>query len=252
MKRKTSPEYSALLQAIRAILKKQKITYADLASRIKVSEATVKRIFTSHDAAFSRIIEICAAIGISFSDLVQESQERKESVFSLSEEQEQFFAKNPNYFGYFNELFHSTPQEIQSRKNLTSRSTAKYLKKLDEMKLIDWLPSNRIALKVQGTQNWLHGGPLQKQFIQEDNISFIKYLNQQVGKEKHFFTTSDRLIHPETLQSFLVEQRALTQEYRKRAYRDEVCYPRNALLQAKWLFGIAPYAKDWSLYIKNL
>jgi DNA-binding Xre family transcriptional regulator len=44
---------------LQGVLKARGMTYADLASRMEISEPTVKRIFAGHDCKLSRLLEIC-------------------------------------------------------------------------------------------------------------------------------------------------------------------------------------------------
>jgi DNA-binding Xre family transcriptional regulator len=247
-------EFQMLLSTARQIMKARRMTYAMLAKRIAVSEATVKRTFTSADASFSRVVEICNALGIAFADLVQQAQDQRENVFVLTFEQENYFATHPSYYAFLRALLetHGDLKELLQRLKLNESSTMKYLRKLEELKLLDRLPKGRIKLKVDGTHNWLDGGPFQKKFLKTDNRDFIEYLSTAFQQERHYMTTSDRHIHPDTFNSLLSDLKGLASQYRKRAYRDELYYPKKDLIQVKWLIGAAPYQRKWDDLIENL
>lgn len=236
-------EFQNLAGCLRAIMKAKRVTYASLAKQLNVSEATMKRFFTAKDGSIGRIAEICSALSISFADLVEQSKNQGEHVFALTLEQETFFASHPSYFAFFQELLEKnlSPKEVRTKHGINQHSVAKYLRQLDKMGLIEWLPYDRVKLKVQGTQNWLDGGPLQQKFLPADNLAFLKNVEKNFQKESHFLTTSNRHVHPETLRALISELRPLFSSFRKRVYRDEVFYPKSELISTKWLMGIAPH-----------
>jgi DNA-binding Xre family transcriptional regulator len=240
------PEFQNLTGCLRAIMKAKKVTYASLAKHLEVSEATMKRFFTANDGSIGRITEICSALSISFADLVEQSKSKGEHVFALSLEQENFFATHPNYFAFFQELLEKnlSPKEIRTKHRISQHSATRYLRQLDKMGLIEWLPSDRVKLKVQGTHNWLDGGPLQQKFLPADNLAFLKYVEKNFQQDSHFLTTSNRHVHPETLRALISELKPLFSSFRKRVYRDEVFYPKSELIPTKWLMGIAPHRAE--------
>jgi len=221
-------------------MKANQLTYSHLATRLDVSETTVKRFFTAQDGSVGRLQEICSILSISFSDLVEQSRSQREQVFTLTDEQEHFFVLNPNYFSFFEELLqgHLNLGVIRKKYGITQGSAIKYVKQLEKMDLVEWLPSDRIKLKVAGTHNWRDGGPLQETFLPADNRAFLSHLEQRFQQDDHFMTTSNRRIHPDTLRAVIADLRTLFSSYRKRVYRDEVFYPKGELVPVKWIMGI--------------
>jgi DNA-binding Xre family transcriptional regulator len=232
-----------LIGALRGVLKARKTTYAMLAKKLGVSEATIKRFFTSDDGSVGRVAEICDALSISFADLVEQARSHGESTFTLTYEQEAFFAENPSYFAFFKQLVDAglTPKEICTKHRLSAHSLPKYLRRLEGLGLVDWLAGDRVRLKVRGTQNWLSRGPLVKKFLHAENLAFLAYLEENFDRESHLFTSSTRRMHPETLRTLNMELRSLFASYRARVYRDEVFYPPSELVDTKWLLGLAPF-----------
>jgi transcriptional regulator with XRE-family HTH domain len=60
---------TTLVDSLKRELKARGITYADLASRIKMSEASVKRMFSQKNFTLQRLDEVLQAAGIEFSEL---------------------------------------------------------------------------------------------------------------------------------------------------------------------------------------
>jgi DNA-binding Xre family transcriptional regulator len=250
----STSEFSDLLKTLRQILKNQKTTYADLAKEIGVSEGTVKRIFTSDDCSFGRISEICSALGLSVADVMQQALDQQEKVFQLTEKQERFFADHPSYYAFFHELLEERQSisEIRAKYGLNAKSLTRYLRALDRIDVIEWLPGDRVKRLFHGTHNWIRNGPLQQKFQRSDGINFLDYLIQNDPRDLHYFTGSDRYLHVETLRAMLAELKSVIVAYRKRAYRDEISYPKSDLIRTKWVVGLAPYARTWTDEIKNI
>ena len=55
-------ETSRLIDALKSALKGKGITYADLAKRIVMSEANVKRMFSKQTLSLQQLEQICTAI----------------------------------------------------------------------------------------------------------------------------------------------------------------------------------------------
>jgi transcriptional regulator with XRE-family HTH domain len=241
-------EFQNLIAALRSILKTRKITYATIAKDLGVSEATIKRFFTGHDGSVGRIEEICESLSISFADLVEQARSRGETTYELTYDQEAFFAENLNYYAFFKELsfFRLTPQEIRSKHGLNANSLPRYLRRLEKLGLIEWLPGDRVKVKVQGTQNWITNGPLVKKLARAENRAFFTYLEEifikdPKSRDSHLFTSSTRYMHPDTLRALNSELKELFETIRARVYRDEIFYPKHELVPTKWVLGLAPY-----------
>ena len=64
-------ETAALLEVLKRQLKARGVTYAQVARHLKLSEASVKRMFSQKEFTLSRIDAICEVAGIEFSDLAR-------------------------------------------------------------------------------------------------------------------------------------------------------------------------------------
>ncbi|MDX9730767.1 MAG: helix-turn-helix transcriptional regulator [Bdellovibrionales bacterium] len=114
--------------ALKTQLKKKQMTYEDLAKHLKVSVPTVKRYLGAEEITVGRLLEICELLDLSLEQLakIAEIGENKDERFT--EEQEKFFAKNPNYFAYFLKICEGlSPVQIAEKYGLNRRSTDKYL-----------------------------------------------------------------------------------------------------------------------------
>ena len=64
-----------LIVELKRVLKERGITYAGIAEHLRLSQASVKRLFSSQDFSLSRIDQICELAGIELTDLVARLRE---------------------------------------------------------------------------------------------------------------------------------------------------------------------------------
>lgn len=62
---------TALIEVLKRELKSRDITYADVAKKLDLSEASIKRMFSTKDFMLSRLDDICEFAGIEFADLAR-------------------------------------------------------------------------------------------------------------------------------------------------------------------------------------
>ena len=80
---------SQLIDTLKRELRKQRITYKQVAAALELSEASVKRLFAGRFFTLERLECICELLGMSFSDLVQQSEKDIALTQELTLEQEQ-------------------------------------------------------------------------------------------------------------------------------------------------------------------
>jgi DNA-binding Xre family transcriptional regulator len=149
-----------VLNKIQLILKEKGITYLTLADRLKLSHVSLRRIFSKKQITFENLIQICNFLEISLSDLFHEVEQENLKLFRFTEEQELFFAENPNYLSYFYQLrSKKTPLQIKAEFSLSEKSNAKYLKKLKGFGLLK-LEGNVYVSTIELPIYWDDDGPL--------------------------------------------------------------------------------------------
>ncbi len=161
-----------LIDVIKKQLKAQNKTYVDVAQKLSLSEASVKRLFAEQNFTLQRLDAIAELLGLEISDLLQLVTRQQQQLSQLSVEQEQEIASNValllvtvcvmNGFTY---------EELLSQYNLSEPECIKLLTTLDKLQLIELLPNNRIKLLIAPNFKWLPRGPIQQFFqhkIQQD------------------------------------------------------------------------------------
>jgi transcriptional regulator with XRE-family HTH domain len=138
-----------LLDALKRVLKSRSVTYAELAQRIGLSEASVKRLFSQQTFTLSRLQQVLEALEMDFFELARLARGVGDAPQEMSEAQEQALASEPHLMGVFYLLFNDwQPAQILARYELSAAELTRLLAKLDRLQLIDLLPGNRVKLRA--------------------------------------------------------------------------------------------------------
>lgn len=202
---------SALVDAIKRELRARNLTYAKVARHMKLSEATVKRLFSRQDFTLERIDQICELMGMEFSDLVRAVPARSAAISQLTYEQESEFVANPrlmlvallalNYWKF---------EEILARYDLSPAECIRLLARLDRLKFIELLPNNRYRLLVSQAFSWIPDGPIQRFFKEHASRDF---LDSRFDREEEFFVLSNGALARGSVAGLLNRLRLVASEF---------------------------------------
>lgn len=152
---------SRLFDVLRTEIKGAGLTYRELARRIGISESSVKRIFSEQDMPLSRLVEICAAVGIAFDDLLTRAAMPSRELSRLSLEQERALVADPKLLLVaICCLSQWTFEQIIETYTLTAAEAVARLARLDRLGLIELRPDNRYRLVVGRSFHWRRRGPI--------------------------------------------------------------------------------------------
>lgn len=156
-----------LVTTLKTALKAQGKTYADVATALDLTEASVKRIFSQQNFSLERLDRICLMLGMEISDLVQMMNERRQQLQQLSWAQEQELTGDVALMLVAVCVLNRwTMDEIVGYYRISQHQCIRHLARLDRLKLIELLPKNRIRLLVAPNFSWIENGPIQ-QFFQK-------------------------------------------------------------------------------------
>jgi len=165
-----------LIHTLKKSLKAHGLTYSDVATKIDLSEASIKRMFSEKNFTLKRLEQLCLCMDMELSDLFKLMNEEEQNISQLSEEQEKEIASDLTLLLLTVCVLNRwTFADITSRYKITEIEGIRYLAKLDRLKIIDLLPKNRIKLLVTANFTWRENGPIQNFF--------------QSKVEKEFFNT---------------------------------------------------------------
>ena len=165
---------AALVESLKRELRARDITYAAVARRLGMSEASVKRMFSRKEFTLSRLDAICELAGMEFSDLARSLSAPDAVVSQLTYEQEKELIENHRLMAVaLSTLNHWNFEQIVSFYDIDAAECTRLLARLDRLKFIELLPSNRIRLLVSRAFAWLPDGPIQRFFKEQGNSDFF-------------------------------------------------------------------------------
>ncbi len=165
----------AIIDTLKQALKQQRLTYAEIARRLDMSEANVKRMFASKRFTLERLEDICRLIQLELSDLFQLYESSRQRITTLTIEQEKELVSDTLLLlvavSVRNRLSY---EEIITHYDISPTECIRYLARLDKLKIIDLLPNNRIKLRIDEHFHWLPNGPIERFYEKQIQTQFLK------------------------------------------------------------------------------
>ena len=184
----------ALIDILKQSLKTHRLTYADIASRLEMSEANVKRMFAKKRFSLHRFEQICELMQMEMSDLFVLYEASRQRINQLTEQQEQELVSDEKLLlvavSVRNQL---SFEQIVEHYQISAAECIQHLAKLDRLKIIDLLPNNRIKLRIDEYFGWLPGGPIERFFEREIQRQFLKsrFKGELEQRQFHFGLLGD-------------------------------------------------------------
>lgn len=229
-------EFKALLGVLKGVLKDRGLTYRDLAKSLNLSESGVKKIFSSDDCSFQRLVDIASVLSLKISDLLYEVEHQEMKSVEFTAKQQEVFLKDKVLFNFFIKLVieRMPVEEIQTESQLSEAQTFKYLKALDDLGLVRLLPENKIKLADISLISDFGTGPLLNSTYQEWGHQIVNDLAKPEFQESSQFIIRSLKMKEETYRDFLAQLKELERHFAKRALR-EMAVSTTHLKSTRWI-----------------
>jgi DNA-binding Xre family transcriptional regulator len=180
-----------VFHVLKKVLKQHQVTYKQLAVHLEMSEANVKRMFSSQQCNLSRLEDICAFIQLRLTDLFLLIENEQEKISQLSIEQEQELIGNTKLFLVAVCVRDGWKfQEIIDHYQIDQYECIQLMVKLDRLKMIQLLPNNQYKMLITQDFKWINNGPLDR-FIKKEVIDkFLASSFTQVNSHQLYFRGS--------------------------------------------------------------
>lgn len=231
-----NPEYKAIMSILKRLLKERGISYKDLGKSLGLSESGVKKIFGSEDSSFGRLSEIAAVLGLKIFDLLEEAQTAHLEKLSFTEAQQNAFLKDYVLFSVFYKVTFErlSPEEAQKALGLTEAKIFRYLKRLDEIGLVDLLPGNKIRPPALRAVRNFGDGPFLRKLYKEWGVSLVHELAVPSFQEEGNFIVRSLQMKEDTYNEFLGRLRDLDAEFTRRGVT-EMSVSTKSLKSMRWI-----------------
>lgn len=165
---------TALVDSLKRHLKARGITYADLAGRIDMSEASVKRMFSQKNFTLQRLDDILRATDIDFRDIANSVHDDSKLITQLTFAQEKEIIGDPKLLlvavSMLNQL---TVEHLAAEYAINEAEIIKCLVRLDKIGFLELLPNNRVKLLIARTFRWIPNGPIQNYFREQAYSDYL-------------------------------------------------------------------------------
>ena len=169
-------ESERVVESLKHVLRERDMTYAELATRIGVSEATVKRMFSQRRMNLDRLEAICDELGLTMLELARRASERLESeVYRLSATQERQLVADVELFYFFWMLVNrNSLASICRRYGVSDQKARRWLLTLERMGIIELRDGKRFRLLVSSNVVWNEDGPIERLIVSRSLPVFLR------------------------------------------------------------------------------
>jgi len=173
---------------LKAALKARGLTYAELARRIGLSEASVKRVLSRGTLSLRRLEQICDVMGTSVPEVVQLARSSgAERLEVLTLDQEKALATDPKLFAcYYLVANGRSNREIETEMRASARAVQQWLARLKALTLVVQASAGRARATAAVAIKWRTDGPVRRMYEREVRGEFLQSLFGKEGDALHF------------------------------------------------------------------
>lgn len=230
----------ALVEVLKRELRSCGVTYAQVARKLGLSEASVKRMFSRKEFTLKRLDQVCQLTHSDFSDLARTLNREENLVSQLTQEQEKEIASSIKLFLVaVCALNHVTPEQIVAIYDISQAECIQLLVKLDRIGFIQLQPSNRIRLLVSRDFAWLPDGPIQRFFKQHAHGDFNR---SRFDRPDEYFLAVNGMLSGNSRATIVARLKRIAREFSE-LHNDDVRLPASQRLNMTMLVAI----RHWEL-----
>ena len=230
-----------LVSALKAELRRAGITYAQLATELRLAESSVKRIFAKGDLPLSRIDEVLAVLKMDFSELARIVGQASPARQELTLAQEQAVVADPKLLlAAICVMSQWSADQIVATYRLSKPQVTACLMALHQLGFIELRRPQGYRLKVDKTFRWRPDGPVM-QYFREHAVG--DYFSGDFGAEGELLMLVHGQITPAQATLFNERLQRLAQDFAQQHLADqklpaaERCAYTLVMGMRSWLFG---------------
>lgn len=232
---------TTLVDSLKRELKARGITYAELAERIQMSEASVKRMFSQKNFTLQRLDEVLQAANIEFADLTSGTQDDSRLISQLSYDQEKEIVGNPKLLVVAVSVLNLiTVEQIVAVYDMSEAEVVKHLVRLDKTGFIELLPNNRVKLLVSRTFHWIPNGPIQHYFR---DLAYRDYLSSKFDAEDEIMQLVNVLLSKPSVAALRTRLKQVAREF-SQLHQDEMKIPYDEKTPISILVAARPWLPE--------
>jgi DNA-binding Xre family transcriptional regulator len=229
-----------IVEALKKVVRMRGLTYAELAKRVRISEASVKRLFSQRTFTLARLAQFCDALEIDFGELARLARGREGDASEMTIAQETALAADAKLLSVFYLVVNGwTFDEIVARYQITPVQCVGCLAKLDRLKLVDLMPGNRVRVKVPRGTRLRADGPIRRR---HGKRAVEDFLAPQFDRAGGYFTFEFRDLSRASFEILRRKLERLAVEFGELAELDSHVAPNR-----RETIGMALGLRPWSM-----
>lgn len=228
---------NAIIAELKQVLRECRITYADVAQKLALSEASVKRLFAEQQFSLKRLDQICELTGIEISDLIRRLDAQQQISELTTDQEKELVADTHLLITAVSCLNRWSFADIIRTYQFSEPQLIQKLAQLDKMGLIELLPKNRIKPLISHDFAWQKSGPIQRFFESQVQQDFLQCQFDQPGELRLFITGMLTAHSNEQIQQKL---KRLAQDFRH-LHQEDLTLPINDRHGMSMVLAIRPW-----------
>ena len=169
------PQTAGLVEALKKLLKARGITYRALAAGLRLSEPSIKRLFSERTFTLQRLEEVCQFLEVDFFELAKLARGAASTIDEMSIDQEKILAGDSKLLGVFYLVFNDwQPDDIFERYVLTRAEVTRLLLRLEKLGLVEVMPGDKVKLRVPKSLRLRRDGPIRRAHGRHVVASFLQ------------------------------------------------------------------------------
>lgn len=174
--------YAYLFEGLKAHYRARGLSYRDVARTLKLSEATIKRIFSTRDCTLARLEQLCSVVQVDLAEIARAAPRVSRLVTQLTKEQEQELVEDLRLLIVAVCAMGNMPlDDIVRLYNITKTQGIGLLAKLDRIGILELQENNRYRLRVARTFQWIPDGPIMR-WVKKQAPDYFNYPFVQAGE----------------------------------------------------------------------
>ena len=208
-----------LIVVLKNELKDIKMTYAELAKKLDMSESSVKRMFAKSDMTLSKIDAICRVLKLDFAEIAKRVASTEVLLKELTQEQEEtVVADSKLLLVAICVLSQWSWEQIVKDYQITETQCISALVALDKIGIIELRPMNRYRLMLAKTFRWKPNGPVMNYFRKH---AMTDYFNGSFDKNGESLLLVHGSISKAIAPSFTDRMQKLAQDFAHQHQMDQ-------------------------------
>jgi transcriptional regulator with XRE-family HTH domain len=207
----------ALVSSLKMRMRAQRITYSQLAKKVRLSEPTIKRDLSRGAFSLQRLDQYCEALSITLNELLQPPTDSS-MITQLTTEQEQALVSNPKLLLTTYLIVNDWKfDEIVATFQISDSELINILLRLEKLGITEFRPPKRMRKLTARNFSWRKDGPVHDYFLHRMVPEFFNSSFDETSDDLRLLSGT---LSEESLRRFRASIERLVAEFEQLAHND--------------------------------